>query len=106
MSPIKYQSIQFTSRKKEFWHICNSSEQKIANRQTQPFLNQLENGSKYPGLKTFNVEQTSLLYFCTRDYLPDNIRPGYDPLKEVYICWGPPFNLKYIDFVEKIVEWL
>ena len=88
------QSVQFTSSKKEFWHICNSSEQKIANRQTQPFLNQQSAEESIPGEKTHNVEVTSLFSFCTRDYLPDNIRPGYDPLKEVYICWGPPFDLK------------
>ena len=78
MLPIKYQSVQFTSNKKEFWQNCNSSEQKISNRQTQPFLNQLEDGSKYSGLKTFNIEQT-LKHFCTRDNLPENIRPGYNP---------------------------
>jgi len=50
------------------------------------------------------LKKPSLLYFCTQEYLPDNIRPGYDPLKEVYICWGPPFDLKYIDLIEKIVE--
>ena len=27
LSPIKNQSEQFTSRKKEFWHICNSSKE-------------------------------------------------------------------------------
>ena len=47
------------------------------------FFNQQQHGSKNPGLN-----KPVFFYFCTRDYLPDNIRPGYGPLKEVYICWG------------------
>ena len=39
----------------------------------------------------FNIERTSLLLFLYSRLPPDNIRPGYGPLKEVYICWGPPF---------------
>ena len=101
MSPIKNQSVQFTSSEKEFWHICNSSEQKIANRQTQTFLKINRARKKVSRLKDENVEKTKFTLLLYSRLPPDNIWPGYDPLKEVYICWGPPFNLKLYWFTWK-----
>ena len=37
--------------------------------------------------------------FYTLISLPDKMRPGYDPLKEVPICWGTPSNLTHIDWL-------
>ena len=62
ISPIKNQSVQFTLSKKEFWHICNSSEQKIANRQTQTFLKINRARKKVSRLKDENVEKTKFTF--------------------------------------------
>ena len=44
--------------------------------------------------------QTYFVHFLhTWDCLSDNMRPGYDPLKEVCICWGPPSDLINIDWL-------
>ena len=103
MSPIKINQYNLLQVKKS-----SDTSAILRNRKLQTdrhnLFKSIEHGRKYPGSKTQMLKRPSLLYFCTRDYLPDNIRPGYDPLKEVYICWGPPFNLKYIDLLEKNVE--
>ena len=86
LSPIKNQSEQFTSRKKEFWHICNSSKENC--KQTDAHFYQL-------------VVWNKMIQVCNRFCLflysrlpPQQYMTWVWPIKGGLYCWGPPFNLK------------
>ena len=91
MSPIKNQSVQFTSSKKEFWHICNSSEQKIANRQTQTFLKINRARKKVSRLKDENVEKTKFTFLLYSRLPPRQYMTRVWPIKGGLYLLGASF---------------
>ena len=78
--------------------VCGKQKTYAANRK-QTSKRELQVASSHPkqlqvflGKSWDNSRLAFTLFHSFWDLPPHYIRPGYDPLKGVYVSWGPPFE--------------